>query len=324
MSGSDLRIENLTKSYGSHVALDGVSIEVAPGEICGLLGPNGAGKTTLVSIISGLRVADSGRVTIGGQDIARGGRSTRALVGLAGQETGIYPTITVRANLELFAGIAGLSRAEQAHRMDELAAIFELEPLMDRLARNLSGGEKRRLHTAMSMLHRPPVLLLDEPTTGVDVPTRALLLDPVRRMAAQQGDAILYSTHYLPEIEELNASVAIIDHGSIIARGPVRSLIDEHGEGSVTIVFDGDAPSIPGCRTNGTTLTKMADDGGSALGEMVSQLGDDARRISGVDIQRANLESVFVALTGRRFEADDPTEVKDPPVEVDVPTSTDR
>ena len=126
MSGSDLRIENLTKSYGSHVALDGVSIEVAPGEICGLLGPNGAGKTTLVSIISGLRVADSGRVTIGGQDIARGGRSTRALVGLAGQETGIYPTITVRANLELFAGIAGLSRAEQAHRLDELAAIFEL------------------------------------------------------------------------------------------------------------------------------------------------------------------------------------------------------
>ena len=173
MSGSDLRIENLTKSYGSHVALDGVSIEVAPGEICGLLGPNGAGKTTLVSIISGLRVADSGRVTIGGQDIARGGRSTRALVGLAGQETGIYPTITVRANLELFAGIAGLSRVEQAHRMDELAAIFELEPLMDRLARNLSGGEKRRLHTAMSMLHRPPVLLLDEPTTGVDIATRA-------------------------------------------------------------------------------------------------------------------------------------------------------
>ena len=160
-----LEVESVVKRYGDRVALDDVSLSVEPGEVCGLLGPNGAGKTTLVSIIAGLREADSGRVSVAGVDMATGGRVARAQVGLAAQETGIYPTVTVRENLVLFADLAGYRNPQRDQRVEDVAEILELTEFLPRLARHLSGGEKRRLHTAMALLHRPRVLLLDEPTT---------------------------------------------------------------------------------------------------------------------------------------------------------------
>jgi ABC-2 type transport system ATP-binding protein len=306
-SGAALEVDAVVKRYGDRVALDGVSLSVEAGEVCGLLGPNGAGKTTLVSIIAGLRDADSGRVRVAGVDLATGGRAARAQVGLAAQETGIYPTVTVRDNLVLFADLAGYRNPRRDQRVEEVAETLELTEYLPRLARHLSGGEKRRLHTAMALLHRPRVLLLDEPTTGVDVSTRARLLAAVTALAARDGTAVVYSTHYLPEIEDLGATVAILDRGRFLARGSLEDLIAAHGSGGLQITFDGDAPRLTthDLEVDGSTLRLTTEQPGIAMAEIIGLLGVDADRVVSVDVKRPSLESVFMALTGRRYSADD-------------------
>ncbi len=309
-SRAALEVESVVKRYGDRVALDGVSLRVEPGEVCGLLGPNGAGKTTLVSIVAGLRNADSGRVSVAGIDMATGGRAARAQVGLAAQETGIYPTVTVWENLVLFADLCGYRNPQRDARVEEVAETLELTEFLPRLARHLSGGEKRRLHTAMALLHRPRVLLLDEPTTGVDVSTRARLLAAVTALAARDGTAVVYSTHYLPEIEELGASVAILDRGRFLARGSLEDLIASHGSGGLEITFDGDAPRLRGheIEVDGSTLRLTTEQPGIAMAGIIGQLGNDADRVVSVDVKRPSLESVFMALTGRRYSADETTD----------------
>ena len=301
-----LRVEDVEKAYGDHRALDGVNLSVCAGEICALLGPNGAGKTTLVSIVAGLRQADAGRVLLDGVDLASG-QADRGLVGLAGQETAIYPTVTVRDNLVLFADLAGLRGAERARRIDEIAAVLELDGLMERLARHLSGGEKRRLHTAMALVHRPRIVLLDEPTTGVDVTTGQRLLAAVRRFAAEDGAAVVYSTHYLPEVEQLDAAVVVLDHGRILAQGPVRQLVSELGRGAVEITLDGEAPVVDGAeveRSDGASVVRLfGDEPGTLLASTLAQLGPHAERVVSGEVLRPSLESVFLELTGRRYEA---------------------
>lgn len=295
-----------TKAYGDHVALQPVELHVGAGEVCGLLGPNGAGKTTLVSIIVGLRDADAGRVRVGGTDIALDRRATRSLVGLAAQETGIYPTLKVRDNLDLFSRLAGLKGAARTARMDEVADVLELTDFMDRPARFLSGGEKRRLHTAMALVHRPKVLLLGEPTTGVDIATRSRLLDAIRALAAEEGCAVVYSTHYLPEVEELGASVAILDRGRMLARGPLDELVDHHGTGMVELTFDGPAPVVPGGLVEGATVRVRTERPGVDIAGILASLdADDAHRLQSVDLSRPSLENVFIAVTGRAYRSDD-------------------
>ncbi|WP_426574802.1 ABC transporter ATP-binding protein [Aquihabitans sp. McL0605] len=299
-----LQVEGVVKGYGDHTALHGVSLEVEAGEVCGLLGPNGAGKTTLVSIIAGLRSPDAGRVLVDGLDIAQHGREARQAVGLAGQTTGIYPTVSVRENLELFTRLAGYSGAGVAKRLEEVAEVVELTELLDRQARNLSGGEQRRLHTAMALVNRPKVLMLDEPTTGVDIATRARLLHAIGRLTADEGCAVVYSTHYLPEVEELGASVAILDHGRILARGPLASLVDEHGSGLVELTFDGPAPELPGAVVDGSVARVTTDRPGPDAAALVGSLGADAERLISVDLSRPSLETVFLAVTGRAYSSD--------------------
>lgn len=299
-----LQVDGVTKRYGDHEALRGVSLEVAPGEVCGLLGPNGAGKTTLVSIIAGLRSADAGRVLVDGIDVATGGRAAREAVGLAAQETGIYPTVTVRANLELFVRLAGFRGAAADRRLSEVAEVVELTHLLDRLARNLSGGEKRRLHTAMAMVHRPKLLMLDEPTTGVDIATRSRLLAAIGDLVREDGCAVLYSTHYLPEVEELGASVAILDHGRILARGPLDELVAEHGTGLVELTFDGEVPPLEGATVEGSTARIVTDRPGVDAAAIMGRLGPAAERLQGVEVHRPSLETVFLAVTGRTYSAD--------------------
>lgn len=306
MAGAALEIESVTKRYGGHVALDDVSLTVEPGEVCGLLGPNGAGKTTLVSIIAGLRRADIGTIRVAGTDLAAGGRATRALVGLAAQETGIYPTVTVRENLVLFSELAGYRNQERDRRIDDVAETLELTQLLPRLGRQLSGGEKRRLHTAMALLHRPRVLLLDEPTTGVDVGTRARLLAAVTTLATSEGTAVVYSTHYLPEIEALGATVAILDRGRFLARGSLDDLVAAYGSGELEVTFDGKAPRLvaDGLEVDGSILRVATERPGTAMADLIGQLHNDADRVLSVDVRRPSLESVFMALTGRRYSAD--------------------
>ncbi|MEO6987028.1 MAG: ABC transporter ATP-binding protein [Aquihabitans sp.] len=302
-----LEVDQVSKRYGDHEALHEVSLNVAPGEVCGLLGPNGAGKTTLVSIIAGLRSADGGRVTVAGIDVATGGRAAREAVGLAPQETSVYPTVTVRENLDLFARLAGYSGRGIAARIDEVADVVELTHLLGRQARNLSGGERRRLHTAMALVHRPKVLLLDEPTTGVDIATRSRLLSAISHLAADEGCAIVYSTHYLPEVEEMGATVAILDRGRILARGALDELVTAHGSGHVELTFDGPPPRIDlaGAITDGDTVRIPSDLPAATAAALLAGLGTAAERLVTVELGRPSLETVFLAVTGRAYRPDD-------------------
>jgi ABC-2 type transport system ATP-binding protein len=327
-----LEVGGLTKRYGDVAALDGVDLEIGAGEICGLLGPNGAGKTTLASIVAGLRSADRGTVTIDGVDALRSGRAARRKLGFAPQELSIYPTVTVRENLVVFGELADVRGALLRRRIDEVAEAFELTSLLDRLAREMSGGEKRRLHTAAAMLHRPALLLLDEPTTGVDVSTRARLLDAVRLLAAD-GTAVCYSTHYLPEVEALGASVAIIDHGRVIARGAVDELVTAHGGTVVDIIIDPPVPAAHDTSFAGRdhSIEHLADRirirgprSTTEIAHVLVALGPDAARVRRIDVVSASLEGVFLALTGRRFEAEAEAESALEPERQEVVTHGDR
>jgi ABC-2 type transport system ATP-binding protein len=300
-----LHISDLRKSYGDLHALRGVDLDVPAGEIVALLGPNGAGKTTLVSIVAGLRKADAGVVEVDGLDARSRSIDVRRRLGLAPQDTGIYPVVSVRRNLALFGELAGLGRAELRRRIDEVAQALDITDLLDRQAGKLSGGQKRRVHTAIALLHRPRLLLLDEATTGADVETRRHILELVRQLAAD-GSAVLYSTHYLAEVETLSSTVAILDQGKVIARGGVDELIGAHAVPVVELSFEGAVPPIflnGGASVEGNRLRLPTRDPAATLVEVVPQVPPGA--LSAVEIIRPNLEAVYLALTGRRYDEAD-------------------
>ena len=301
-----LVVRDVVKAYGSKRALNRVSLEVGRGEVMSLLGPNGAGKTTLVSIIAGLRRADSGRVVVNGIDVVAHPREARRQLGLAPQDTGVYPTLTVAENLGYFGRLAGLRGQTLRRHVDEAAQAFALVPHMDRRAGDVSGGEKRRLHNAMAVLHRPPLLLLDEPTAGVDVGTRAALLETVRNLAAR-GSAVCYSTHYLEEVEALGATVALLDAGELIARGPVAELVARHSRSALELRFEGGVSDVHlerGWEVCGDILRIYSERPAGEIAGVISRLGAAAARLRSVEIVSTSLEGAFLALTGRRYTSE--------------------
>jgi ABC-2 type transport system ATP-binding protein len=204
----------LHKRYGSVVALDGFDLSVAAGEVVGLIGRNGAGKSTFAAIAAGILRPDRGRVLVDGVEVGR----VRGRVGLAGQDVALYPTATVRENLRFFGRVQGLRGRSLRAAVDEVALALRLTGLLrDRVA-TLSGGQRRRVHAAVALLHRPAVLLLDEPTVGADPESREALLAAVRARA-DAGAAVCYTTHYLPELDLLDATVALADAGRVVLRG---------------------------------------------------------------------------------------------------------
>jgi ABC-2 type transport system ATP-binding protein len=297
-----LEVHDLRKSYGDVLALDGLSLQVAAGEILCILGPNGAGKSTFASIVAGVRRADSGRAVVCGADVAREPERAKANVGYAPQEVGVYPTLTVRDNLGFFAELAGLRGAAKQDAVHEAAEALLVTDLFDRRVRDLSGGQKRRLHTAMALLGHPPVLLLDEPTAGVDPQTRMALLDAVRALAAQ-GTAICYSTHYLPEAEELDGSIAIIDHGRLIAHGSLTHLMASHARSAIRIVFDGPVPQLdlpfPVFTEGNALVATPPATGDGHLGAVHRALAGSIEQVVSFSVQRPDLETVFLGLTGQ-------------------------
>lgn len=303
-----LVVRELEKSYGNVPALRGVDLNINSGEVCGLIGANGAGKTTLMSIICGLRSADSGSVHIGGIDARSDSNTARRQLGIAPQDLGIYPTLTVRENLKYFCQLNGVGRGDQAQRISEVADLLHLGELLDRKTLKMSGGEQRRLHTGMAMLHRPQLLLLDEPTTGVDIHTRKRLLEGIRTLAKEYGTAICYCTHYLPEVEQLGATAAIIDRGRIVARGEVRTLISERCRAAFELTFDGPPPEVEGSvahEVQDNVLRVFHPQPALESGRFIARLGDDASRLREVEIIAPSLEAVFLAATGRRYAVDD-------------------
>ncbi len=307
-----LLARDLAKKYGDRVALDGVSVEVRPGEVVGVLGPNGAGKTTLVSILCGLRRADRGEARIGGADPA-GDPAARARLGVCPQEVAVYPELTAEQNLRFFGGLFGMRGARLAARS---RAVLDRVGLSDRArepVQGFSGGMRRRLNLAVAMIHEPAALLLDEPTVGVDPQSRSHLFDEVARLKGE-GRAVLYTTHYMEEAERLCDRVVVMDLGKVVAQGTLAEILALGGAARrVTITFadGGAAPDraalakvaapaeVVECAPAEVVLS--AADPGAALPAVLAHLHAAGHGVAGVEVERRTLESVFLRLTGRRL-----------------------
>ncbi len=271
-----LEARDLVKRYGPVTALDGFSLHVAPGEIVGLIGHNGAGKTTFVEIVSGLIRPDSGRVTIDGLAPA----AARGRVGVAPQHLGLYPSVTVREHLRLFGRLAGLRPAALRSAIDDIAAALRLTEIIDRKTGALSGGQQRRTQAATALIHRPSLLLLDEPTAGADAETRQAMLEMVKQCAGE-GAAIVYTTHYLPELSELGATIAVVRDGRIIARGTDDELVKGlPGEVRVSFEDDGEVQ----VSTTEPTAT------------LIDLLHRAERPVSAVEVRNPSLDDLYRSL----------------------------
>jgi ABC-2 type transport system ATP-binding protein len=296
-----LDIRGLAKQFGRIKALDQVDLTIARGEICGLLGRNGAGKSTLLSSIIGLCRPDTGTIVVDGVDIRLDPRRALRKIAFASQDLAVYPSLSVRECLAHSARLGDIHGGELRLRVDDVAEALEIQDLLSRRVGVLSGGQQRRVHVGMAVIHRPPLLLLDEPTAGVDTVGRQRLLASIRDLAAKNGSAVCYSTHYLTEIESLGASVAIIDAGRIVARGNAASLIDQRGGSTIEVVFEGAAPPVPRGfrgRIEGSTMQVTSIEPGKELIDVLSSLGSATNSIRSVRLLQPSLESVFLALTG--------------------------
>ena len=232
-----LRVDGVTRTFGDRTAVDDVSLHIAPGETYGLLGPNGAGKSTLISIIAGLIRADRGEVLVVGTRVRAGSPAGKEHLGLVPQDLAIYPELTVTENLDFFARLQGMSRSARRSRIDELLEVIGLGDRRKDRTEQLSGGMKRRLNIGIALLHRPQLLILDEPTVGVDPQSRNSILESVERLAGG-GLAVLYTTHYMEEAERLCDRVGIIDDGRLLREGSVGELVASGGRHLEDVFLD--------------------------------------------------------------------------------------
>jgi ABC-2 type transport system ATP-binding protein len=296
-----IRIEDLGKTYsGGKRALDGVSLEVRQGEFFGLLGPNGAGKSTLINILAGLVTKSEGKVDIWGFNIDQHPRNAKLSIGIVPQEILFDPFFTPREALELQAGLYGLSPRER--RSDELLAAMGLTDKAHAYSRTLSGGMKRRLLVAKAMVHSPPILVLDEPTAGVDIELRQQLWAYVKALH-QSGVTVILTTHYLEEAEQLCERIAIINHGKVVANEPTQTLLSRAQEKNVVVTIDRDLESVPanvcfdrvilnGPRSLAITYAKDRVN----AGEVIAALQGEGLGIVDVVTKEPDLEDVFLQL----------------------------
>ena len=303
-----IEVEQLRKSYGDLTAVDGVSFTAHPGEIFGLLGPNGAGKTTTISCICGLLTPTAGRIRVMGHDTIRDGRAARAALGVVPQEIALYEELSARENLAYWGGAQGLRNPLLRERIQ---TVLELTGLEDRAAepiKRFSGGMKRRLNLACSIVHMPKVLLLDEPTAGVDPQSRAHLLELVRA-EARAGTCVLYTTHYMEEAETLCDRLAIVDHGRIIAAGTLAELRGMQG-GRNLLRLTGAFPSaasmalqqldqIEILQADEVVLLLSLSDAPRKLPALFAALESAGAEVRDTTLTQPSLESLFLKLTGK-------------------------
>jgi ABC-2 type transport system ATP-binding protein len=310
-------VEGLRKRYGGDVqALDGVSFSVRRGEIFGLLGPNGAGKSTTVRVLATLTVPDEGRAVVAGKDVVAEANAVRRSIGYVPQESGVDRNATGRENLMLQGRIQGMGGRELRGRVAELVELVGIADAADRIVRGYSGGMKRRLDMALGLIHRPAVLYLDEPTTGLDPEVRASMWDEVRRLARQEQLTILLTTHYLEEADDLAQRVAIVSRGSVVVEGTPDELKSRlEGDAVHLELADGQAERAREilARVGASSLSLLepktvvarVENGGRALPGILSALEAEGVGVATVSVSHPSLDDVYLHYTGRDFEAED-------------------
>lgn len=306
-----LDVAGLTKSYGDVTAVNGISFQISAGEIFGLLGPNGAGKTTTISVIATLLKPSGGSVSVSGNNARNDSMAVRRLIGLVPQDIGLYLRFSAWANLEFFGNLYGLWGRSLRQRIEEVLEVVGLTDSAKKpIVTKFSGGMKRRLNLATGLLHKPRLLLLDEPTVGVDPQSRNRIFENIKSLAKDDGTAILYTTHYVEEAETLCDRVAIIDGGEIVVCDAVPKLLAqmpgvtftvELGEESVA--FEASVAERSGItevtRVDGNGYRVVAEDQEQGLAALLATAREHQVTLAGLDIAKPNLEQLFLRLTGK-------------------------
>lgn len=304
-----LAADGLVRAFGDLVAVDGVSFEVAESETYGLLGPNGAGKTTTISMVAGLLPPDAGSVTVAGHPMSTKTVGAKALVGLVPQELALYPDLTGEENLSFFGRLYGMNGSSLDERVGDVLELVGLDGRRRDRASEYSGGMKRRLNIAIGLLHRPSLLILDEPTVGVDPQSRNSILEAVEALS-REGMAVLYTTHYMEEAERLCDRVGIIDEGRLVAEGTRRELVAQIGELDRVELRGRDdienaarqiehMDGVAEVGRGDEAISVLATDASTMLPALMAAAAGAGMTVTGVDVQEPDLEAVFLHLTGK-------------------------
>jgi ABC-2 type transport system ATP-binding protein len=300
---------HLRRSYGDLVAVDDLTFRIADGETYGLLGPNGAGKTTAISLVAGVLEPDAGEITVAGQRMTARSANAKRHIGYVPQEVAVYPDLSARENLRFFARLYGMSRGEVRRRTEEVLDTIGLRERGGELVARYSGGMRRRLNIGIGLLHRPRLLILDEPTVGVDPQSRNAILTSVEALSTE-GMAVLYTTHYMEEAERLCDRIGVIDMGRLIAEGTVRELTAMVGESDrVHLTASGDLAAaaaavrdLPGVRramVRADGIDIIDADARSELVRLLATVSAAGAAVRTVNVEEPDLEAVFLHLTGK-------------------------
>ncbi|MCC7231991.1 MAG: ABC transporter ATP-binding protein [Bacteroidia bacterium] len=304
-----IEVKDLKKSFGDRTALKGINVSIKDGELYGLLGPNGAGKTTTISILSTIVPADSGEVTIGGCNVHSGLNKIKKLIGVVPQEIALYNELSAIENLMFWGSMYGVPAKELSNTANGLLQLIGLYDRKHEKVKNYSGGMKRRINIASSLLHHPNVLFMDEPTVGIDPQSRNLIFEVVEKLH-KEGMTIIYTTHYMEEAERLCDRIGIIDNGQIIAEGTLDELKKNSAiKETISITFtEGDENKIrelfsywKDFNRTGKTIHFYSTDIKSDLAKLVLQCNQSGLEISNIEILKTNLETIFLNLTGKQL-----------------------
>lgn len=303
-------MQGVVARYGSHVALDYIDLDIYEGEILGLLGPNGAGKTTLIQTLTGMKSIERGKITLFGDSHKPFSNANKERLGLVTQEITVFDELSARENLQFFAGVYGLKGAARKQSVDEALEFVGLADVAGKQPGKFSGGMKRRLNIACALTHRPKLLIMDEPTVGIDPQSRNHILQAVQKLR-EGGTTILYTTHYMEEVQALASRVVIIDQGQVIKEGTVEELIKtiQHEEkvkidvtdpGLIPVESLKEIAGVKKVLVTGSEITIISAAGSGNLDRIISLVKQHAG-VLGIQAEKPNLETVFLTLTGKQL-----------------------
>jgi ABC-2 type transport system ATP-binding protein len=309
---SVVKMEQVTKSFGDITAVDRMSLDIEEGEIFGLLGPNGAGKSTAINMITGLLLFDKGSISVLGSDVKKEKMKTKGYIGIVPQEVAIYEELTTMENVKFFASLYGLRGKELEASAREALEFTGLSENANKFPKTFSGGMKRRLNIACAIAHKPKIIIMDEPTVGIDPQSRNHILQSVKKLN-EQGSTIIYTSHYMEEVEEICTRIAIMDHGKVIALGTCKELEDLINDRNIVLVTvmdllsgikEDDIKEIPGVdsveiQENTIKISSFREV--NNMDKIINYFISNGISIKSLESKMPDLEAVFLAMTGRKL-----------------------